>query len=299
MPAVKSAGMSPPEILNRHKSHAMAQFVHRPDPGTQPRPVIFGRVDRAELHTSGEAVPFTFLTYHAVFRTSGLPAGLLGWQILALGIVGDLQDWHQLDHYTAATVVLDADAQPVALVLQHHNYQRTYLFDETVKLPADGRPRIDISIRSNELYPHLPGRHNRAAVSFLNPRGWLYLMQAGPRLFLTADDITEPASEVSYDLQFLPPADAFYTFKGFLGEKRWLMGRSGPPGADYKTLPEFMPWETQLTLGYWRPGNPRDITRLKRALARDQGYLAFCKCTGAKLACEYPLREALERRLRV
>ena len=92
---------------------------------------------------------------------------------------------------------------------------------------------------------------------------------------MAADDVTEPTAEVNYQLSFLAPADAFYTFKGFLGERRALPGRDGPPGANYRTLPQFMPQHTQLVLGYWREGHERDTITLHRALATNDGYTAF------------------------
>ena len=61
-----------------------------------------------------------------------------------------------------------------------------------------------------------------------------------------ADDITDPVTEVDYELRFLPPSDAFYMFKVYLGEKRLLPGRYGPPGAIYNTLPAFKPLLRQM-----------------------------------------------------
>ncbi len=270
------------EQLNAHKERPDVEFVHRPGPdGWMPESVIYGLYETAAIDIGDDAEDLTFLTYHAVFPHSGLPAGLLGWQTLALGLVGDLDDWHQLDHYTAATVVLDSTREPVALILQHHNYHQTHLFGEDVQYPEDGRVKLDVSIRSNELYPHRTGRTNRPAVSFLNRKAWRYMIGAGPRLMLTADDITEPVRELKYDLRFLAPSDAFYTFKGYLGERRLLMGRSGPPGAYYKTLPEFMNFERQLLVGYWRRGNRHDINTLLRAEKQRNHHMEFATAQGA------------------
>ena len=114
---------------------------------------------------------------------------------------------------------------------------------------------------------------------------------AGARdnLFLTADDVTDPAREIDYELAFLPPSDAFYTFNGYLGEKRLLMGRSGPPGADFKTLPQLMPWSNQFSAGYWRTGHAGDIERIKAALEGPGSFLAFARAQSkvllANLSC--------------
>lgn len=61
--------------------------------------------------------------------------------------------------------------------------------------------------------------------------------------------------EAAYRLAYLPPSDAFYTFEGFLGERRRLPGRDGPPGADCNTLPPLKPLARQLLMGFWRDGD--------------------------------------------
>jgi len=271
-----------PELLNQYKEAPRAEFIHKAWPaGYAPLPVLHARARTATIDLGEGPRSFQVLSYHAVFARSGLPAGLLGWQTIALGLVGDLDDWHQLDHYTAANIVLDDTDTPVALILQQHNYHRTYLFGEKVPIADDGRPKIDVAIRSNELYPHRPGRTNRRAVSFLNRKAWLYMIGAGPRLFLTADDVTQPARELKYKLRFLVGSDSFYTFKGYLGARRWLMGRSGPPGAEYKTLPKLMNFERQLLVGYWRDGNSHDIGNLTSAIEKPDFHLEFANAQGA------------------
>ena len=138
------------------------------------------------------AEEFTVLTYHLAFRVSGLPAGLSLAAAIPLRLVADLDDWHQLDHYTAAFVLLAADGRPVALTLQQHNYLRTYLVGESVELGPDGRFDIDVAIRSNELYPHVPGRTVRRAVRFLDHDARAFMMGFGKRPMMSADDITDP-----------------------------------------------------------------------------------------------------------
>ncbi len=272
---VLSANVTP-SLLNAHKDDPKVVFEHAPDLSQTQTPVVFGRVDYTDriLDTSQR---FTLLTYHAVFRTSGIVAGVVWWQSLALSIAGNLVDWHQLDHYTAATLVLNEAAQPVMLMLQQHNYLRTYIYGETLSRPGDGRPLVDVAIRSNELYPHESGRVRRRAVSFLDPKSFQYMMAAGNKPLMTADDITEPHREGGYELRFLAPSDAFYTFKGTLGKRRLLPGRDGPPGADYNTLPVLKPLHLQLIAGYWRPGHAEDIARLDDALATSDYLSAFVR----------------------
>lgn len=250
-------------VLNRYKNDPSVTFIHEPDLSKPQRPRVFARIDRSSVVLQDRSEQLIFLTYHAVFRHSGLPAGLAWWQSLPMWLFGDLNDWHQLDHYTAATLVLDAAKTPFALMLQQHNYLKTYLLGEGIDLPADGRPVIDVAIRSNELYPHQTGRHVNKAVRFIEPKALAYLLGAGNKPFLAAPDITDPAKPAAYELAFLKPSDAFYTFKGFLGERRRLPGRTGPPGANYNTLPWLKPLERQLTSGYWRPGHKADIRRFR------------------------------------
>jgi hypothetical protein len=251
-----------PEILNAHKADPAVVFVHEPT-DRPARPRIYGRLDRGALALPGceAATPITFLTYHLVFRRSGLPAGMAGWQETLVDLVADPADWHQLDHYTALTLALAPDIggglEPFAATFQQHNYLRSYLLGTTdgpgrLAMPADGRLRLDIALRSNELYPHRPERTRRRAVSFMTPESARYLITGQAPPWLPADDVTDPDREITPELAFLPPSDAFYVFQGWLGERRWLPGRDGPPGADYNALPAFKPKPVQLALFYWR-----------------------------------------------
>ena len=270
--------------LNAHKRDPEAVFVHEPSgrPGT---PTVYGRVDQEDVTFETEAgrvvEPFTFLTYHAVFRYSGLPAGMLGWQEWLIRRVASPEDWHQLDHYTAAILALDRGGKPVALTLQQHNHMRTHLFGREVTLPTDGRVVLDVAIRSNELYPHQPGRVLHRMMGTPGSTSLRYLISGEKRPLLGADDITEGGTEPDYRLQFLPPDDAFYVFQGFLGERRRLPGRSGPPGASYNVAPALKPSGLQLTAFYWREGDAGDLERLDAVLARDRGLVEFARVQSA------------------
>ena len=269
-----------PEELNRHRDDPAAQFVHVPG-GETPRPVVYAGVERTDLRTSldpgMEDEEFIVAVYHLVFRVSGLPAALPGLAAASLGLVADLDDWHQLDHYTAAFVVLDAGERPVALTLQQHNYLRTYLVGESVEPGRDGRFDIDVAIRSNELYPHVAKRRRHRAVRFLSPEAAAFMMGYGTRPMMSADDVTDPDRTVDLELAFLPGADAFYTFHGHLGERRLLPGRDGPPGARYNTLPQLKPWPAQILGGYWREGNDGDWQRYRRSRERSDDPAEFSR----------------------
>ena len=82
-------------------------------------------------------------------------------------------------------------------------------------------------------------------------------------------DLTQPEYEVDYRLVFLPPDDAFYTFKGHLGESRLLPGRDGPPGAQYLTLPPLMPPSHQLITGYRGSDYEREHAKLSKLFEFD------------------------------
>ena len=75
----------------------------------------------------------------------------------------------------------------------------------------------------------------------------------------------------------LPKDDAFYTFQGYLGERRRLRGREGPPGADYNTLPSLKPRGVQLLAFYWRDGDPDDLARFEASLGSPEPLLAFAR----------------------
>ncbi len=281
-----------PADLNRYRDDVRAEFTHVPGDG-RPHPVVYAAVERTGLwapRQDGQAPEeFTVVTYHLVFRVSGLPAALPLAFALPLRLVADLDDWHQLDHYTAAFVVLDAAERPVALTLQQHNYLRTYLVGESVELGRDGRFDIDIAIRSNELYPHAPGRTVRRAVRFLDSEARAFMMGFGERPTMSADDITDPERTVDYEVQFLPGSDAFYAFHGFLGERRRLPGRDGPPGARYNTRPQLKPLPAQVLDGYWRDGNDGDWARYRRSRESGADRAGFARAQAAvfhhNLAC--------------
>ena len=250
-------------ILNANKDDTGVVFRHITT--TQPtRATVFARIDHDELEANGTKQSLTFLTYHAVFRHSGLAAGFAGWRASMVSWFADLNDWHQLDHYTAATIVLNAAARPLALMLQQHNYHHTYVFGSDFPFPVDERVGVDVAIRSNELYPHSPQRVRHRAVRFNSPEEMRYLLGFGDQPHIAADDITEGHSDVKYELAFLPPSDAFYIFKGFLGERRHLPGRDGPPGADFNALPETKSLTSQLLMGFWRVDNRDDFERLNK-----------------------------------
>lgn len=272
------------DLLNEYKDdpETVFEYVEGNSAGNA---VVYGAVNRmtTSFHVDNDQInqPFTFLRYHLVFKTSGPPTGIPRWQEVVLDLAGDLTDWHQLDHYTAVFLVLTGDGlnreKPIAVMLQQHNNVRTYLFGERIFMPIDDRVVIDVAIRSNELYPHNKGRTRHRAVNMPDAKSMYFLLSGRNKPLLAGFDVTNSSIDVDYDLSFLPPDDAFYTFKGFLGEKRMLPGRTGPQGAYYNTLPELKPLDIQLFSGYWREDHQGDIDRLKTTIVDNGDYPGFAK----------------------
>lgn len=247
--------------LNAVKDSLVAIFTHNPN-ASAATPVAYGSVYRGTVELPGlepSRRDWMFLRYHFVFRHSGISAGVTPWQGFLLGLVGDLDDWHQLDHYTSAVVVLDENDRPVAVLLQQHNYMHTYLIGADPAFPAAGPLAVDVALRSNEFYPHRPEPADHPAASFLSPKVIPWLTGEGKQPFTATLDKTSPDRKIAYELKFLAPNDAFYTFRGKLGEQRLLPGRDGPPGAIYYTLPALWHYEISLPMFYWNSPDPEFI----------------------------------------
>ena len=251
------------EILNRYRQEPGFQFIHE-DKGEYQKPVVYGRIDYDILKFQNTEYSFTFLTYHIVFRTSGLPAGIPTWQKWLLDLFLSTTDWHQLDHYTAVTVALDKSKKPVAVTMQQHNYLTTYIINKNIQILSDNRVKVDVAIASNELYPHQTGKLRRRAASFMTPEAAHYIIFGTGKPFLAAEDITHGIDEVDYNLEFLPQTDAFYTFQGRLGQMRGLPGRDAPPGSDYNTLPALKPKALTMIFSYRRENDAEYIELLKQ-----------------------------------
>lgn len=187
--------------------------------------------------------------------------GLGRFNTAILGIAGDLTDWHQLDHYVGLSIAL-YKKHPVAVMLQQHNYQTTYVFNEKFTLPVDSRINIDIAMRSNEVYLHSSNKVEHPAVSFITKDNIAFLMTGNDKPFMAGFDVTHGEKEIDYQLVALPQNDAFYQFKGQLGKSRLLRGRDGPPGADYATLPGLMPRAIRLVTGFRTDSQPRETEKI-------------------------------------
>lgn len=257
-------------LLNQYKADTNAEFRHKPS-SKAGSPVVYGRIDQDVLEHDGKQYPLTFLNYNLVFPKSGLLKGLSTWQYLAMETVGDTEDWHQLDHYVGLAVVLYQN-QPLAVMLQQHNYKTTWLLTDqktsySTTLAADNRIAVDVALQSNELYLHRKELTRHPGISFVDADTIEFYKTAKNKPMMAGWDITHGQQEQDYQLKFLPASDAFYTFKGRLGENRKLPGRDGPPGAQYVTLPDLMPWSSRLVSSF-RPGSlEEEKAKLEKLLA--------------------------------
>jgi len=252
------------ELLNQYRDNTNALFKyngdHRSGQGT---PTVYARVDYENTTYQNQQYDFTFLTYNMVFPVSGILKGLGKIQSAGLAIGGNLDDWHQLDHYVNVSVALH-NTKPVAMVLQQHNYQTTYLLD-----PESPDISVDIAMRSNELYPHSVERQQHPAVSFISTDNLEFIVSNINKPVMAGYDLTHGEHEIDYRLEFLPQTDAFYQFKGSLGKRRLLPGRSGPPGADYATLPGLMPRHIRLITGYRTESAEEEIELFAKLFDRE------------------------------
>lgn len=231
-------------LLNKHKENVDAQFQYTGISNIIGTPTVYARIDYEQVEHQHTTYDFTFLSYNLVYPVSGILDGLSLTSRIGLSIAGNLDDWHQLDHYMCVTIAI-LNGEAVAYTLQQHNYHTTYFIENHTDPIA-----IDIALRSNELYPHSKDKIKHPAVSFTTADNIDFLVSGKNKPIMSGYDITHGESPLQYNLGFLAPSDAFYQFKGTLGKKRLLPGRSGPPGADYATLPGLMPRSVRLFTGY-------------------------------------------------
>ncbi len=256
--------------LNQYRDNPDAMFQYTGKSMVDADATVYARIDTDTLTYQGKSFDFQFLTYNLVFPTSGLIEGMGLLSSVGLEIIGNLTDWHQLDHYVGLSVVL-MEQRPLALMLQQHNYQTTYLFGTDLQLPDDNRVAVDIAMRSNELYLHSEAEQRHPAVSFVSAKNLEFIKTGRNKPVMAGYDITRGEYEIDYTLQTLPQTDAFYQFKGHLGKLRLLPGRDGPPGADYVTLPGLMPRAIRLVSGY-RPGSVERESAKSRAMFNEETF---------------------------
>jgi len=252
--------------------------------------VVYARIYHQPVSFSTASGPvrrhFSFLKYNLVFAISGLPARLPWGSETLLRLVGfDPEDWHELDNYVAATIVLDEREAPVAVILAQHNHHRSFMVGRHIPLPEDQRLVFDIALRSNELYRDSAAPRPVAHRVIRWGLNMKYLLTGQDPPFLRAYDLTYGRQagglDIDYQLQFLSPCDPFYTAKMMLGERRRLFGHyigwDGPPGADYYTIPLLLPMGNLLKASYYHEGEAEDIAVLTQAIDLKQQHMDFAR----------------------
>ncbi len=246
-------------------------------------PAAYGRIYREKVsfpsrQGKSHMLDLAFLKYNFVFPVSGLASDLpFGYETL-LRLAGlSPENWHELDNFIAVYIVLKGGISPIAVMLAQHNHHRTYLIGRDVSLPPDGRVRVDVARRSNEVYLD---RGEKGPVSHRVVR-WsfdlLYLISGeDPPLFRGKDvtyGIKGGGREVDCELRFLSPCDPFYRAEMMLGEPRPFfgryIGRDGPPGADYYAHPRLLPLGNLLKFSYLHDGDRDDIALLRNTVDND------------------------------
>ena len=244
-------------------------------------PVVYGRfyqerVDFPDEKGKFHSRDFTFLKYNVVFAFSGLPAIIFpeGFETLLIIIGLGPDNWHELDNFVAIHVVLDEREKPVAVILAQHNHHRTFLIGKEIFFPSNGRMIFDIALRSNEIYPASdnedPVKHRVIQWSLY----FKYLLSGEDPPFFKGFDVTYGIKaggvEMPYKLAFLSPCDPLYTAKIMLGEPRPFMGRyigrDGPPGSDYYTIPSLLPLGNLLKFSYLHDYDPDDIRMVEKSI---------------------------------
>jgi len=254
-----------------------------PLPGPERTPVVYGRVYREKVSfpDSGggkEDYNLTFLKYNILFATSGLPAQLSPWSRFLLVLGGfDKDDWHVLDNFVAAHIVLDDKNTLIAVVLAQHNHHRTYIIGRDIPSAADGRSALDIALRSNEIYPASdsakPVRHRVIRWSLY--LDYLLSGENGPTLKGTDLTMGKNAGgeEFEYHLKVISPCNPLYTSEMILGQPRpflgMYLGRDGPPGSDYYNTPKLLPMGNMLKFAYLKDGDTKDIALVRKAIDRE------------------------------
>jgi hypothetical protein len=251
-------------------------------PAAERVPVVYGRVYRERVsfpdrEGKAEDHDLTFLKYNVLFATSGLPEELSAWSSFLLSLGGfDREDWHALDNFVAAHVVLDENEGLIGVILAQHNHHRTYLIGRDIPNPVDGSLAFDVALRSNEIYPASestePVRHRVIRWSLY--LDYLLSGENGPTLKGTDVTMGKNAGggEFDYDLKIISPCDPLYTSEMLLGPPRPFLGiylgRDGPPGSDYYNTPKLLPMGNMLKFAYLHDGDPEDIAIVREAIDR-------------------------------
>ena len=219
---------------------------------SQDQRAIYGRIFYQSMSPPKEyqnesSIDFIVLKYNLVFAASGLPKEISWYKKVGISILGDLENWHELDIHGAIHILLTKkEKTPLILLLAQHNHFRSYVIGKDVILPQDNRLNICIAERSNEPYPCPLEKTKFRTVG--NPSDFDFVLGGNAPFFDGGYDVVlapKDTVEQNLKLQFLPDKDPLYTSWISLGDEAKILGifptffRSGPPGINMNTTPKL------------------------------------------------------------
>jgi hypothetical protein len=231
---------------------------------------IYGRVFYQTMHAPTKyaqepPISFMVLKYSLVFAASGLPKKMSWHKNIGLSILGDKENWHELDIHGAIHILVDRQTnKPLILLLAQHNHFRSYVIGKDVMLPADNRLNICVAHRSNEPYPCPSQKTEFRTVG--NPSDFDFVLGGSSPLFDGGYDIVESAAnsaEQNLTLKFLPHRDPLYTSWISLGDKQKILGiipsffRDAPPGINMNTTPKLKKYTSIAKVWYFTEQDPK------------------------------------------
>ena len=240
---------------------------------------IYGRVFFQVMYpprkyAQDKPIEFQVLKYNLVFATSGLPKELSWYKNIAIYLLGDRENWHELDIHGAIQLLVDAKTKkPLVLLLAQHNHFRSYVIGQDLVLPEDNRINICIAQRSNEPYPCRSEQTKLRTVG--NHTNFDFVLGGRQPLFDGGYDIVfskTDSVEQNLVLEFLPTRDPLYTSWIALGDKQKILGiipsfaRRGPPGINMNNMFSLREYTDIAKVWYFSKNDP-----VQRKLFSDMG----------------------------
>ncbi len=233
---------------------------------------IYGRVFYEDMlppkkYQSEEKISFTVLKYNLVFAASGLPFKMSWYKNFGTALIGDRENWHELDIHGAIQILVSKKTGiPEVLLLAQHNHFRSYAIGKDILLPKDNRIEICIAIRSNE--PYLCAETTKLFRTVGNPNKFEFVLGGKASFFDGGYDLVE-AKQTSVmqklQLKFLPSRDPLYTSWIDLGGKNKILGifpsffRSAPPGINMNTTPKLKKYTDIAKVWYFLEKDQQQI----------------------------------------
>lgn len=236
--------------------------------------VIYGRVFNQIMnpplkYKNDFAIEFKVLKYSLVFPASGLPKILTWYKNWGLSLLGNKNNWHELDIHGAIHILVEKKSlQPKILLLAQHNYFRSYAISKDILLPKDNRIAICIAQRSNEPYPCPKENKPLKFRTVGNPDKFAFVLGDKEPWFDGGYDLVQTRNksvEVNGYLQFLPSRDPLYVSWIDLGDKQKLLGiiptffRDAPPGINMNTSPKIKEYTDIAKVWYFSENDSQQI----------------------------------------